>query len=160
LLTLNDDGSFLYTPDAGYVGSDSFTYMASDGTADSNVAMVSIDIDYVFAGFFPPVDNPPVANGVKAGKAVPIKFSLGGDYGLDIVSAGYPTVKRIPCVGESDIDNIEEAMTAGSSGLHYDAQTGQYTYVWKTAKRWAGTCRQFQLMLDDGTTHVADFVFK
>lgn len=30
-LTLNADGSFTYTPDAGYVGPDSFTYGASDG---------------------------------------------------------------------------------------------------------------------------------
>src|SRR5262249_18613196 len=41
-LTLNADGSFTYTPNAGYVGSDSFTYKANDGTADGNVATVSL----------------------------------------------------------------------------------------------------------------------
>ena len=30
-LTLNADGSFTYTPAAGYNGTDSFTYRASDG---------------------------------------------------------------------------------------------------------------------------------
>ena len=40
-LTLNADGSFTYTPDANYNGTDSFTYKASDGTADSNVATVT-----------------------------------------------------------------------------------------------------------------------
>ena len=32
-LTLNANGSFTYTPAAGYVGTDSFTYMANDGAA-------------------------------------------------------------------------------------------------------------------------------
>ena len=36
-LTLNADGSFTYTPAANYNGTDSFTYQANDGTADSNV---------------------------------------------------------------------------------------------------------------------------
>ena len=36
-LVLNGDGSFTYTPDADYVGTDSFTYRASDGTAQSSV---------------------------------------------------------------------------------------------------------------------------
>lgn len=43
-LTLNADGSFLYTPDAGYVGGDSFTYTANDGTGDSVAATVSITV--------------------------------------------------------------------------------------------------------------------
>ena len=30
-----------------------------------------------FTGFFPPVDNPPTINTVKAGSAIPVKFSLG-----------------------------------------------------------------------------------
>ena len=34
-----------YTPNAGYHGSDSFTWKANDGLADSNIATVSITID-------------------------------------------------------------------------------------------------------------------
>ena len=34
-LTLNPNGGFSYTPTAGYVGPDSFTYQANDGTANS-----------------------------------------------------------------------------------------------------------------------------
>jgi hypothetical protein len=33
-----------YTPDAGYLGSDSFTFNANDGTIDSNVAIVNITV--------------------------------------------------------------------------------------------------------------------
>lgn len=34
VLILNEDGSFTYTPDAGYVGEDSFTYTVTDGELD------------------------------------------------------------------------------------------------------------------------------
>ena len=43
-LTLNSDGSFTYTPNANFSGSDSFTYKANDGSADSNEATVSISV--------------------------------------------------------------------------------------------------------------------
>jgi len=53
MLTLNGDGSFTYTPAADYNGADSFTYKATDGTADSNTATVSIEVN--------PVNDAPVA---------------------------------------------------------------------------------------------------
>lgn len=50
-LHLNPDGSFLYTPDAGFTGTDIFTYTASDGQQDANVATGTITV----------VNRPPVA---------------------------------------------------------------------------------------------------
>src|SRR5262249_6011065 len=44
-LTLNPDGSFLYTADVGFHGVDTFTYHANDGLADGNIATVSILVD-------------------------------------------------------------------------------------------------------------------
>jgi len=35
---LNSNGSFTYVPAANYNGSDSFTYKANDGLADSGIA--------------------------------------------------------------------------------------------------------------------------
>jgi Ca2+-binding RTX toxin-like protein len=46
-LTLNEDGSFIYTPDANFNGKDSFTYRASDGTADSRMTKVTITVKSV-----------------------------------------------------------------------------------------------------------------
>ena len=46
-LTLNADGSFSYTPDADWNGTDSFTYTANDGVLDSNVATVTITVNPV-----------------------------------------------------------------------------------------------------------------
>jgi len=46
-LALNADGGFVYMPNTGYTGPDTFTYHASDGTASSNVATVTITVDAV-----------------------------------------------------------------------------------------------------------------
>jgi len=43
-LTLNADGSFVYTSDADQCGIDSFTYHATDGADDSNSATVTISV--------------------------------------------------------------------------------------------------------------------
>ncbi|NLS97813.1 MAG: tandem-95 repeat protein [Planctomycetaceae bacterium] len=44
-VSLNADGSFLYTPAADYHGTDSFTYKANDGTADSPAATVTVTVN-------------------------------------------------------------------------------------------------------------------
>ena len=52
-VVLNSDGSFTYTPNANANGSDSFTYRAGDGTAQSNLATVNLTVN--------PRDDFPVA---------------------------------------------------------------------------------------------------
>lgn len=107
---------------------------------------------YEFSGFFAPVDNLPAVNTMKAGAAVPIKFGLGGDKGLDILAAGSPSSRQVTYDGSAGSNAVEETVTAGASSLHYDTLSSQYTYVWKTQKEWAGTCRQFDLRLKDGSS--------
>jgi hypothetical protein len=47
-LTLSSgDGAFLYTPDPGFVGTDSFQYQLTDGQALGNVATVTIEVTAV-----------------------------------------------------------------------------------------------------------------
>jgi predicted extracellular nuclease len=115
---------------------------------------------FAFDGFYAPVNNPPTFNVVKAGSAVPVKFSLGGDFGLDIFETGFPKARQIACNSGADTDNIEETVTAGKSELGYDSATDQYTYVWKTKKAWAGTCQRLILRFVDGTVVRANFQFK
>jgi len=43
-LVLNPDGSFTYTPAAGYFGSDNFTYRCDDGTDTSEIITVHINV--------------------------------------------------------------------------------------------------------------------
>jgi hypothetical protein len=40
----NSNNTVTYTPNAGFTGSDSFTYTANDGQADSNVATVTVTV--------------------------------------------------------------------------------------------------------------------
>jgi VCBS repeat-containing protein len=44
VLNFNSDGSFSYTPNPNFNGTDTFTYLANDGTSDGNLAMVTITV--------------------------------------------------------------------------------------------------------------------
>ena len=111
---------------------------------------------FPFTGFFAPVVNPPTLNQVNAGQAIPMKFTLGGDQGLNVIASGYPTATRIGCTTGVPVNTATLTDTAGGSGLNYDPGSGTYTYVWKTSKAWSGTCQQFTMTLTDGTTHTAE----
>jgi len=52
-LSLNEDGSFVYSHDGGETTSDQFTYFASSATKDSNIATVHLIVH--------PVNDPPAA---------------------------------------------------------------------------------------------------
>lgn len=49
-VSLSADGSFTYTPASGYVGSDSFTYRASDGVGFGNTVTVNLTVNPVGSG--------------------------------------------------------------------------------------------------------------
>ena len=63
------------------------------------------------------------------------------------------------CDAAAPVDPIVETVTAGASGLSYSATTGLYTYVWKTEKSWADSCRKLTLRLLDGREYFALFQF-
>ncbi|HSV18476.1 MAG TPA: PxKF domain-containing protein [Casimicrobiaceae bacterium] len=115
---------------------------------------------YNFQGFYQPVDNAPAVNVMKAGSAVPVNFSLGGNRGLQVFAAGYPISQAVSCTSSAPTDDIEQTLSAGTSSLQYDSTTDRYTYVWKTDKSWAGTCRVLTLKFLDGTQQSANFRFK
>ncbi|MGE0607853.1 MAG: tandem-95 repeat protein [Pirellulales bacterium] len=70
--TLNADGSFNYTPSANFNGTDSFTYRANDGTANSNLATVTITVNNV--------NDAPVAGNDS--------YSVNEDNTLNVAAAG------------------------------------------------------------------------
>jgi hypothetical protein len=115
---------------------------------------------YNFSGFLQPVDNLPAVNITTAGSSIPVKFSLGGNKGLDIFAAGYPRSMPVACENGEAGSTIEETVAAGGSALTYDAALDQYKYVWKTERSWRGTCRLFVLKLNDGSEHPAKFRFR
>jgi probable HAF family extracellular repeat protein len=146
--------------DTASVGPKSFTVEAADEVGNVASESRAYGVVYDFGGFFSPVDNPDVLNRVQAGSAVPVKFGLSGDQGLDIFAEGYPRSQRIGCDSTAPVDNTEQAASAGESGLTYDAAADRYGYVWKTSKAWGDTCRQLVVKLDDGTVHQATFRFR
>ena len=97
---------------------------------------------------------------MKAGQSVPVKFSLGGDRGLAIFASGYPASSAMACDATVTSTVIDETTTAGGSTLSYDPTTGLYSYVWKTDKAWAESCRQLVLRFSDGAEYVAYFGFR
>lgn len=119
-----------------------------------------VTILYPFDGFFPPIDNPPTFNVVNAGRAIPVKFSLGGDRGLDIFAEGYPQITFIACETGAPQDGVEETLTAGNSQLTYNPVTDTYTFAWKTNKSWQNTCVELAIQLNDGSTYIALFRFR
>ena len=115
---------------------------------------------YNFSGFFQPVDNAPTVNVAKAGSAIPVKFSLGGNQGLDIFQPDSPRMTTVSCTSSAPTDDIESTVTAGGSSLQYDSAANQYSYIWKTSSASAGTCVKFDLGLNDGSTHTILVKFK
>jgi probable HAF family extracellular repeat protein len=156
--TVPDGGSI----DTASVGQKTFAVEAADEAGNVTSASSIYHVIYDFDGFFGPVDNPDVLNRARAGSAIPLKFSLGGDQGLDIFAeadgSGFPRSGPISCDLTDPTDALEQTVSANSSGLSYDAATDLYTYVWKTRKDWTG-CRQLVLRLDDGKEYTADFEF-
>jgi VCBS repeat-containing protein len=73
-VTLNANGAFTYTPAANFNGTDSFTYKANDGTADSNFATVTLTVNSI--------NDIPVANDDIAGVAKGRVITADAQHGL------------------------------------------------------------------------------
>lgn len=58
LVVVNPDGTYTYTPNANFNGEDSFTFVANDGTVNSNIATVTITVT--------PVNDAPVCSAPTA----------------------------------------------------------------------------------------------
>ncbi|MDF2773544.1 MAG: hypothetical protein K0S86_3041 [Geminicoccaceae bacterium] len=114
---------------------------------------------YAVNGFEGSIAAPPALNPVKAGQVVPIVFSLGGDFGLAILAAGFPVSGTIACGSSGPPLSTQPTVGPRDTPLSYDPVERRYTYAWKTDKAWKGTCRQLVLELDDGTRLVANFTF-
>ncbi|MBP1634773.1 MAG: repeat-containing protein, partial [Acidobacteria bacterium] len=114
-LGLGTNGSFVYTPTPNYSGPDSFTYRASDGEDNSNVATVSITVT--------PVNDPPVANGDSytvnedATFTVPAPGVLGNDTDPDS-----PTLTAALASGPG-----HGTLTLNANGSFTYAPAGNYT---------------------------------
>ncbi len=132
-----------------------YTGDVARGTSDHDPGVATFVVPFPFSGFGPPVEPAPAFNVAKAGRTVPVKFSLGGDRGPDIFASG-PTATPISCADGTPTG----AAVAAMGSLRYDRVADQYVYTWRTDRSWAGTCEQLSFTLVDGTSHEAWFDFR
>ncbi|HZS24217.1 MAG TPA: PxKF domain-containing protein [Gaiellaceae bacterium] len=152
------DGSDL---DTSTVGDHTFTVTGTDKAGNVTTVTHHYEVVYTWQGFFSPITNSgDGVNLVHAGDLIKIGFGLNGDRGLNVFADGYPTSEQITC--PSGTPHSVPAGGAGTTaGLSYGVASGHYAFGWQTDPSWAGTCRQFQIVLNDGTStvHSADFMF-
>lgn len=89
---------------------------------------------------------------IKAGLAAPITFTLGGNFGLDVLAPGSPSITAPKCFEPTW--PVSPTSTAQASGLSYDSATGVYTYTW--AALTAG-CRELKFTFTDGSTFTTKY---
>ena len=146
--------------DTSTPGPQHFTVVARDGEGNETTVTHSYtvteppppppstpDPGLDFQGFLGPIHTGSV---VRAGDAIPIVFSLGGDQGLDVLASGSPSSVQTDCDQPGTPTGGEPAWSQSGSGLVFHSWTGHYVFMWQTRKSWAGTCRTFVLGLSDG----------
>ena len=128
-VVLRSDGSFTYTPAADYNGADSFTYRASDGINESNVATVSLTVtpvtdaptagDDAYSVAEDGAINMPPGPGVLANDRDP-----DGD-GIHAVLVSGPSHGRaFELVGDGSFSYVPAANYNGSDSFTYRASDG------------------------------------
>lgn len=145
--------------DTSTVGDHSFTVTGTDLAGNVTTKTAHYSVRYTFNGFFQPVTNESTSrlNLVHAGDRIKIGFGLHGNRGLNI---GSFSSTPVPCPSWTP-HSVPEAKSKGwNAGLSFSSKSGHYTYGWQTSNAWAGTCREFELQLNDGSgPHHAVFQF-
>jgi len=88
-----------------------------------------------------------------------VKSGLEGNHGSNVFAPAYPQSQMIDCDTSVPSDAAEPIVFAGSDSLRRHAKEGQYSFVWKTDKAWAGQCRQLVINFIDGKSHTSVFKF-
>jgi uncharacterized repeat protein (TIGR01451 family) len=126
-------------------------------------ANVTFTSPYAGAGFNPPIDNPPAINQVQAGSSIPVKFTLGGNFGPNVF-ATVPSSQQVNCTGLPGTVTLVPGTAApatklGAIDVDVSISPNQYHFDWQTSRAYAGTCRMLIVQLNDGTTRFAFFQF-
>lgn len=133
-LTQLPDGTFRYTPDAGFSGNDAFTYRVSDGIAFSDVASVNLAVSDENR---PPVVNADPARSTRPGQSLTIvgaellandtdpdgdalaiaSFVATTELGGSITSPAYGTFVYTPLAGVDGSDTFRYVVSDGAGGF-------------------------------------------
>jgi hypothetical protein len=139
-------------------GSRTFTVTATDAAGNTASTTVRYEVGSEFKGFRWPIEDFPAINRWIAGETVPVRFSLGGFKGLDVLAPGYPQVADVDCgAGEEPVSGRPARSVGWHKGLRFRHRT--YIFMWRTERDWSRGCRQFLIKLKDGSVHRAEFKF-
>lgn len=101
-LDLMPGNQVTYTPEEDYVGADSFTFKANDGTADSNTATVTINVD----------NSAPTINSIK-----------------DQVATEMVALDLTGMASDPDEDMLTFSLGTAPSGASVDESTGEFSWT-------------------------------
>jgi hypothetical protein len=160
-------GNSVYTPAAGTVlpaGTHTLKVaFTPNDTGNYNGASKEVQITvsaYNFGnGFFQPVDNR-MANGVKGGSTVPMKFevfqSLSGNELKSTSAIKTWTTSKVNCTTMASLgeDAIEQYVTGGTS-LRWDTTGDFFILNWQAPKAPVGTCYTVNVFANDGSANPA-----
>ncbi len=130
-VTVNGDGSYSYTPNASYVGSDSFSYKVSDGKGGENTYTVSVTVGAV--------NHAPTAgvasitldqDTVKSG-TLPAATDIDGD-AVTYAKASDPSHGTVTVNGNGGYSYTPNTSYVGSDSFSYkvsDGKGGENTYT-------------------------------
>jgi hypothetical protein len=145
--------------DTSTLGQHTFSVTATDVSGNTIDKTVTYNVGWAWRGFLLPARNAPVLNERVAGWILLLRFSLGGNRGMNILQDGYPKSVQVSCATAPAVAGTEDPTTY-APGLVFIPIIEQYIYVWKSDPAWAGTCRKFILRLNDGSEHVAYYTFR
>jgi VCBS repeat-containing protein len=124
-VAFNVDGSYTYTPNGNFCGSDSFTYRANDGKADSNVATVTIVVNCVN-------DAPAAADDANAtDEDNPVTGSVGANdtdvenNPLTFAKASDPTDGTVTFTADGGYTYTPDGNFCGTDSFTYTANDGK-----------------------------------
>ena len=120
--TLNADGSFSYTPVANWNGSDSFTYKATDGSVDSNIATVTITVD--------PVNDAPVLDNTSSMTLTSITEDL-------TTNTGNTVAQIIASAGGDRITDVDAGAIEGFAITGVASGNGTWQYSTNGGGSWS-----------------------
>ena len=120
-LTLNADGSFVYTPNANYNGTDTFVYRAIDGFDQSADTTVTITID--------PVNDAPVLD--NSGTMAP--NAIAED---DSANPGTLVSDIIASAGGDRITDVDSSAVEGIAVISADTSNGSWEYSINGGSNW------------------------
>lgn len=150
------DGSGVRTCSAGEmdtssVGRKTVTVTSLDAAGRRTVVTRTYDVVYDVT----PMDPSGPERAREPGSALSVRWKIEGQSSRSIV--------RSLSSAEAACDAVEPvagATPVDGTPVRYEPGTRTFAFTWRTDRSWAGTCRQLQMELDDGTVRTMIVSFK